>query len=82
MGINIMEGLLRDIFVHFVMRIPVKTVEEILHPVHYVSHLCRIAIGLSCCCLAALLHGWRWRGRRWEALSADSGYLEEGHSRV
>lgn len=45
-------------------------------------YLCCVAVGLSCCCLAALLHGWRGWGRGWEALSADGGHLKQWHGRV
>lgn len=50
--------------------------------IHTIPYLCRVAIRLSCCCLTALLHGWRRRGRWWEALSADSGDLKQWYSRV
>lgn len=58
------------------------------HPQHWsclcpnIPYLCRVAIRLSCCCLAALMHGWRWRGRRREALSTDSGDLKQRNGRV
>lgn len=51
-----------------------------LHPnIPYLGH---VTIRLSCCCLAALLHGWRRWGRGWEALSANSGNLKQWYGRV
>lgn len=40
-------------------------------------YLVHVTLGLSRRRLAALLHGWRWRGRRGEALSAHSGHLKQ-----
>lgn len=50
--------------------------------IHNKPYLCHVAIRLSCSCLAALLHGWRWWGRRREALSGDSRDLKQWYSRV
>lgn len=47
-----------------------------------IPYLSCVAIWLSCCCLAALLHGWGWWGRRWEALSADSRDLKQWYGGV
>lgn len=49
---------------------------------HNISYLHHVAIRLSCCSLAALLHGWRWRGRWRKALSSNSRDLEQWHSWV